>query len=157
MHPTQYSLPTDSLDSLFSQKPTGLLKQLNTLGSQFVATFQIRTDFFVSVSSAITARTFELCSEKGMQRELFFLYSFFHIAPTDLVLLCDWLIPLPRDFESKGKEDGRSPLFSKLVDTILDEGMLRITVNVNQYIPQNSSRVFRGRILTAADEVHEIC
>ena len=92
-----------------------------------------------------------------MQRELFFLYSFFHIAPTDLVLLCDWLIQLPRDSASKGKEDGRSPLFSKLVDTILDEGMLRITVNVNQYIPQNSSRVFRGRILTAADEVHEIC
>ena len=155
MDPTQYSLPTDSLDSLSPQKPTDLIKHLNTLGSQFFATFQIRTDFFVSVSSAITARTFELCSEKGMQRELFFLYSFFHIAPTDLVLLCDWLIPLPRDFESKGKEDGRSPLFSKLVDTILDEGMLRITVNVNQYIPQNSSRVFRGRILTAADEVHE--
>ena len=64
---TQYSLPTDFPGSLFPHKPTELRIELNTLGSQFFATFQIRTGFFSSVSSAITTRTFELCSEKGMQ------------------------------------------------------------------------------------------
>lgn len=156
MDPTQYSLPTDCLHSLSPQKPTDLIKHLNTLGSQFFATFQIRTGFLFSLSSAITARTVELCSEKGMQREPFFLYSFLHIAPTDLVLLCDWLIRSSCDSASKIKEDASSPLFPKLVNTILDEGMLRITTHANQYSPQNCSRVFRGRIPTAADEVHEI-